>query len=291
MSEVASSRTIAAELARAAQHLRRVPDPRREALDLWSATSGATLARTWLDRSATVAPDVVERFRAAVVRRAAGEPLAYVSGKAAFRILELTVDRRVLIPRPETEGLVERVLAWAVRRWGSGPWGAALDIGTGSGCIALSLAAEGKFCRVIAVDTSVEALAVAQENATRSEFGVRVRLRHADLFPPDGSRFDVIVANPPYVTEAEYATLDPAVRDFEPRVALVSGGDGLAHTRAILRGAETRLAPGGLLALEVDSRRAAETLLLVPEAGWRDVRVEDDLFGRPRYLLCVKEAA
>ena len=218
------------------------------------------------------------------------EPRAYAEGIAGFRYLELVVDPRVLIPRSETEGLVERVLAWAREQWGDAPWGAAVELGTGSGCIALSLATEGRFARIVATDVSAEALEVAEANAARVCPGHTPEFRLGNLFEAvAGERFDVIVSNPPYIAEPEYAALDPGVRDFEPRVALVSGPDGLAHTRAILEGAGDYLMPGGLVALEVDSRRAEPSAGLARTAGFRQVQVERDVFDRPRFLLVRKD--
>lgn len=226
--------------------------------------------------------------------RGPAEPRAYAEGVAGFRYLDLLVDRRVLIPRPETEGLVERVLAWSAGRWGrgNGEGRTVLDLGTGSGCIALSLATEGRFSRIVATDVSAGALEVARENARRvgPERVPEFRLGH--LFEPvAGERFDVIVSNPPYIAEPEYPELDQSVRDFEPREALLSGPDGLAHTRAILEGALEHLAPGGLVALEVDSRRAEPSAALARVAGFQDVRVEPDVFDRPRFLLAREEPA
>jgi release factor glutamine methyltransferase len=207
-------------------------------------------------------------------------------------LLELVVDRRVLIPRPETEGLVERVLRFAAARWGrgKGEGGTVLDLGTGSGCIALSLAMEGRFSRIVATDVSAEALEVARLNADRVRPPLRLEFRLGAFFQPvKGERFDVIVSNPPYVAGPEYAGLDPGVRDFEPRVALESGPDGLAHTRAILQAAPEHLAPGGLVALEVDSQRPEASAALARDSGFGDVRVECDVFDRPRFLLARKE--
>ena len=271
-----------------------VGDPRREARALWAAVAGdgITPGDVWLDRDQAPTPAVEHRFRYAVAQRAAGVPFAYAAGCIDFRTLRLKVDHRSLIPRPETEGLVELVLAH-VRGTGNvqrATWGIAADVGTGCGCIALSLAVEGSFERVIAVDSSCDAAALARENVALVRPPVPVEVREGDLLAPlAGERYRAIVANPPYLTEAEYQGLDPAVRLFEPRDALVSGTEGLAATRALVAGARGLLEPGGLLALEVDERRAERVARLARELAWSRVTVHDDLFGRRRYVLATFE--
>ncbi len=286
MPEIASPASLASLLESAAATLVRsgVREPRREAAALWSALAGCSPGAAWIERDSPAAPALVDDFREAVARRAAGAPAAYATGRAAFRTLDLAVDRRALIPRPETEGLVELVLRWAVGK----PGGLVADIGTGTGCIALALAMEGRFERVIATDSSVEAAALARENVAWVRPGVPVEVRVGDLLTPlAAERCRVIVANPPYLTEREWAALDPAVREFEPQAALASGPDGLAVTRALLSEARAVLEPGGLLALEIDERRPAAVRALAHDAGWSHVNIHQDLFGRPRYALAV----
>jgi release factor glutamine methyltransferase len=160
------------------------------------------------------------------------------------------------------------------------------DIGTGCGCIALSLAVEGAFERVVAVERSPEAAALARENVDRIRPAVPVEVREGDLIAPLGDeRFRVIVANPPYLTVQEYEALDPSVSSFEPKQALVSGSDGLDATRGLLTGARARLEPDGLLALEIDERRADAVRALARASGWARTAIREDLFGRPRYAL------
>ncbi len=286
--------SIAQTLDLAAEQLGRsgVMNAKREATALWAALAGVKPGDVWLRREGEPERLVVERFWEAVERRASGFPFPYAVGRTTFRTLDLKLDPRALIPRPETEGLVELVLQWVKGEGergqgrGGGVGGTAADIGTGSGCIALSLAVEGDFDRVVAVERSPEAAALARENVSLVGPPVPVEVREGDLLGPLGDeRFRVIVANPPYLTEQEYAALDPAVRLFEPRDALVSGPDGLDATRALFAGAAARLAPGGMLCLEIDERREERVRLLAHEFGWRRIGVHQDLFGRPRFAL------
>jgi len=228
----------------------------------------------------------LDRFRPLLKRRAQREPLQYILGRAAFRELDLRVDPRVLIPRPETEVLVEEVLGWAAAR--GRPELSALDVGTGSGAIALSLAVEGPFSRVVATDASAEALEVAGENAREAGVADVVELRRGSLFEAVGTEeaFDVVVSNPPYVAETEVASLEPEVGAWEPRGALLGGPDGLAVIRAVVAGAGRHVVSGGLLALEMGAGQAASVVEAVESTGtYDDVRVRRDLAGRERVLL------
>lgn len=257
-------------------------DPRREALALMGWLFGQSPAEVLLSRRRPAAAAAAAALDSAVCRRVAGDPVAYVTGSTGFRYLTLRCDRRALIPRPETELLVDLVL----RRVSTG---VAADIGTGTGCIALSLAREGRFDTVLAVDSSAGAVALAGENAEAAATSIAlVRGDWATALAP--ASIDALVANPPYLTTSEYHRLDPGVRLWEPRLALESGADGLDATRSLLGQAAQVLRPGGWLGLEVDSARAATVARLAHGAGLAAVAIERDLFERERFILAQRRA-
>ncbi len=232
------------------------------------------------------------RFDAWLARRLAGEPVQYVTGRAAFRDLDLAVDPRVLIPRPETELLVDEVLAHLSRGEWSRRAPRVLDLGTGSGCIALAIAHEFPRAEVTAVDASDEALAVARGNATALGLDARVAFASGSWWDavPSEERYDVVVSNPPYISPAEAADLPADVRDHEPHSALFADDDGLADLRTIVESAPKHLYTGGLLALELAEMRARDVAAWLEGAhDWHEVVLRDDLTGRPRMLLARRE--
>lgn len=260
-----------------------IEDPRREVRRIWSDLEELAHRSPHADRDAVPAPGAAAAFEAAVARRAAGEPLAYTTGLAGFRRLTLVVDRRVLIPRPETEGLVDLLLARCST-------GRVADVGTGSGCIALALADEGHFSLVAGIDRSGGALEVARENRQRT--GRPVALLRSDLLEAVASgSLDAVVSNPPYLTEREFRELSPSVRDWEPREALESSDGGMLATARVIRGGTRVTRRGGWLALEVDASRAAEVARVAAGAGWDDVSIHNDLFDRARYVLARRSEA
>jgi release factor glutamine methyltransferase len=286
----AAETTVGDLVAQLARELRAhgVDDATAKARELVAALYDAP--RFWPIANATDFVDDEHRARAsdALRLRLLGAPLAYAVGRAAFRSLSLAVDERVLIPRPETERLVDLVLERASRYTG----GIAIDVCTGSGAIALSLAVEGCFSRVYATDISRDALAVAQRNVTESAPLLRAPIDLIEgslLAPVLDVRAHVVVSNPPYIALGEAADLPASVRDWEPAVALYSGVDGMSATARLVREASQVLEAGGLLALEVDARRASLAAELVSrERGFQDVRVELDLTGRERFVLATK---
>jgi release factor glutamine methyltransferase len=269
--------TIGEVLRRSADHLARTgaEQPRLDAERLLAHALGVERVELYMHHDRPLSPSELEDARALVVRRAAGEPLQYVLGEWGFRRLTLRVDPRALIPRPETETVVERCLALldgvAAPR--------VLDVGTGSGAVALALADEHPGARVTAMDVSEDALALARENAERT--GLPVELLRHDLFeglPGDG--WDLVVSNPPYVASEELASLARVVVDWEPGVALVDGG----HTEALVRSAASALRPGGALVLETHEDGAAGVAALLEREGYRAVSVTADLAGRDRVV-------
>lgn len=252
------------------------PEPRRQALRIWSELN-PLVSPGVLRPELVVGAAETAAYQNAIERRASGEPLAHVTGISGFRHLTLRTDARALIPRPETEGLVDLLLE-RVR------CGQVVDVGTGTGCIALSLAEEGDFSEIVGIDCSKNALALATENT--EEAGLPVALVLGDLCAPIGSQaIDALISNPPYLTAGEYAHLDSSVRHWEPTIALESGPEGLTATKRLLDDGRRVLRPGGWLGLEVDCTRAGLAARLATELGWEEVGIHMDLFGRERYLF------
>ena len=261
-----------------------VPPARADARDLIAAILDKPRFWPSANQSLDLDEAITARIHDAGAKMARGMPMQYAVGRAAFRHLNLRVDQRVLIPRPETEMLVELVLGL------SGQGGTVVDVGTGSGAIALALASEGRFDRVIATDSSEGALEVARANLEAIPVEKRALLdfRLGNLLEPlaGGERVRAIVSNPPYISPAEEGDLPSGVRDWEPPLALFSGEDGMAAIRGIVRKAAVLLEPLGLLAIEVDSRRAALAReCAATDTRYRDVEVRTDLTGRERFLV------
>lgn len=234
-----------------------------------------------------IKPGELKAFKASLLRRAGREPLQYILGTTAFRELELRVDTRALIPRPETEVLVGEVLS-RVGEKGSKLTG--LDVGTGSGAIALSLLKEGPFRKMVATDISPTALDLARENAVATGLGESLDLRQGMLLDPvePGERFDVVVSNPPYVPCSEEDSLQPEVRDWEPKDALFAGPEGLDVVLPLVRVAPNSLSPGGLLAIEIGASQGTRVAQAMEETGhFSEVSVLPDLAGRDRIALGV----
>jgi release factor glutamine methyltransferase len=222
------------------------------------------------------------RYRELIRRRRSGEPVAYILGRREFYGLGFTVDRRGLVPRPDTETLVEVALERTRPR---SMFGRALDLCTGTGCVAIAFAKARPTWRVTASDVSAEAAELAWENARRLGVAFTVGVHQGDLFEPLGEqRFDLVVANPPYIPTGDIAGLEPDIREFEPRLALDGGADGLDLVRAIVAGARARLEPGGVLALEIQYDQATRTRELFEGAGFSDLAVRRDYGGRERVV-------
>jgi release factor glutamine methyltransferase len=266
-------------------------DAVREARELLAALHD--MPRHWPSVEQSQRIDESDRSRAvhAATRRAQGAPMQYAAGQAAFRHLTLGVDERVLIPRPETECLVDVVLDRLRAMHG----GILVDVGTGSGAIALALASEGRAERIIGTDISLDALAVARANVARCAPLLRapVEFRAGSLLGGVHERpLRAVVSNPPYISWDERDALPSSVRDWEPAVALYSDGDGMTITARLVREAGTALETGGLLALEVDVRRASVVAELVATHGaYEQVQLVLDLTGRERFVVARRRGA
>jgi release factor glutamine methyltransferase len=252
-----------------------VPSPRVDAEFLVAHMLGGTRTDLYRGDRALSGEDLA-RLRALVERRRAREPLAYVLGEWGFRGLTLKVDRRVLIPRPETEVLVERCLT----RLDGLENPRVLDVGVGSGAIALAIAEEHPGARIVAADRSRDALAVAEENLGRAAVNGRIELRQADLVAGISGPFDLVVSNPPYVAPEEYEALQPEIRLYEPREALVGTGVG----EEIARAARSVLAPGGWLLLECGDGQADALAAELELLGYAELTKTRDLAERERIV-------
>ena len=228
-----------------------------------------------LAREDLLSPRDAARYEELLTRRASGVPLQYLTREQNFCGLSLYVDERVLIPRQDTECLVEEVLRDGAR-------GALLDLCTGSGCIPLALLKHGNFSCALGADISAEALAVAETNRART--GLPLLLRQSDLFSEIPERFDVITANPPYIESAEIESLSVEVRDYEPRLALDGTADGLAFYRRLAAESGAHLKPGGRLYLEIGMAQGAAVASLLEAAAFSDIQIIRDLAGRDRIV-------
>jgi release factor glutamine methyltransferase len=273
---VTAALTLGDVLRRATEHLGKTSETARLDAELLLAHSlGRRRIELYTDFDRPLTHAELDGYRALVARRARHEPVAYILGEWGFRRLTLAVDRRALIPRPETEIVVERCLARLRGR--EAP--RVLDVGAGTGAIALAVADEHAGARVTAIDVSPDALALARENAART--GLEIELLEHDLRTglPAGP-WDVVVSNPPYVAPEHLDTLMPDVRDYEPHVALVGAG----ATEAVARAALPELASGGWLVLEVGDGQAPATAAALAGLGYEDVLTTTDLTGRERVV-------
>ncbi len=258
-----------------------VESPRLDAELLLAHVLGVPRIQLYLQFDRPLDAGEVDAYREAVRRRARREPLAHITGAREFWSLEFQVDARVLVPRPETEVLVEAALGRM------GPAGRLADLGAGSGAVGVALLSERPGWQGVGVDLSPGALEVAGANALRHGVDQRLELRQGDLFGPlAGEVFDAVVANPPYIPSGDLGALEPEVADFDPRLALDGGPDGLDVIRRIAEESPAHLAPGGFVALEFGAGQEEAVARILREAGgYREVAVIRDYSGRPRVAI------
>jgi len=240
-----------------------------------------------------LSPEEVARFRSLYERRLKHEPVQYIIGAAGFMGLQFAVDRRVLIPRPETETLIEEVIVLS-RKYPQDQPLDILEIGTGSGNVAVSIAKFVKSARIVTVEKSREAMEVAAENIRRHAVEEAVRLVHGDIFErvPEmfGKKFDIVVSNPPYIPAEEMNGLQEEVREFEPSCALTDGFDGLRFFQFASETGKSILKPGGSLAVEIGFGQADRVRQILQDQAWTDVRAVNDLLGIPRVMTGTRPA-
>lgn len=283
-----SSETIDDALSAGTARLERagVSAARNDAELLLAQLLGTDRGGLFLRRGETLDGGIAQRYSGWIGRRAGREPLQHVTQVQEFYGLSLLADRRALVPRPETEGLVQAALGLLPA---SGARVA--DLGTGSGCIVVALAVERPDLRIHALDRSPAALALARENAARHDVGARIEIVEGDLACPPESwwgTMDLVVSNPPYVSEEDWRALEPEVREHDPREALVAGPTGLEAYRTLAPSSFGLLRPAGHLVLELGDRQAESVRAIVVRAGFDVLEVLGDLRGIPRVLVALK---
>lgn len=267
---------------------KKTDSPRLEAEILLAQAMGCKRIELYVRHEEIPGDEVRDRFRGLVRRKALGEPVAYLVGYKEFYSLSFRVSPAVLIPRPDTETLVDQALSELKSK--ASPTPRLLDLGTGSGCLAIVLAKLLPTLGVIAVDLFQPALDLARLNAQTHKVGDRIQFLLGDLFCPlkPAECFDLIVSNPPYIPTADIANLESSVRDFEPKSALDGGADGLDFYRRILRDASSRLNPGGSLMMEVGFDQAQSVLALARGRGFEQVTTVPDRNRIPRVIVAKK---
>jgi release factor glutamine methyltransferase len=282
--------TVLEVIQRSAEFLARkgVDSPRLQVELLLASVLKIPRLRLYLDFERKLTEAELEETRQLLKRRANREPLQHILGSTSFCGLEIAVNSSVLVPRPETETLAERAWQWLGQRVTASENSlAALDFGTGSGCIALALAHHLPQLSVTALDLSAESLALAQKNADRLGLVGRITFLQGEGFQPlaAGTAFDLIVSNPPYIPTAEIDQLEPEVRDYDPRLALDGGPDGLRILRVLACEGGQHLRPGGALMTEFGDGQAPAVPALFEEHGWTVDEIVNDLAGRERILI------
>jgi release factor glutamine methyltransferase len=287
---IASSATIAETLKRASEYLREasVPNDLLDAQTLLAEALGRDRTYLIINFNRLLSDAERIKYQELIERRAAGEPLQYITGHQEFFGLEFEVTPDVLIPRPETELIVEETIRIVQQARFNNPL--VVDAGTGSGCIAVTLAREIDGLRAIATDISTAAIAVAKRNAARNTMTERIDFIVANLFDAFAEIpfADIIISNPPYVSRQELPMLQREVRDWEPKVALTDYDDGLTFYRRLLSDAPARLKPGGYLICEMGYTQSDAISAMIDPAVWSDLRILKDLRGIPRTIVATK---
>ena len=282
--------TVLEAIQRSTEFLARkgVDSPRLQAELLLAHRLKQPRMRLYLDFERSLMPDEADDFRDLIKRRGQREPLQHIIGSTSFCGLEITVSRDVLIPRPETELLAERGWAFLNQLPTLNPQpSTVLDFGTGSGCLAIALAFKCPAAEVYAIDISPEALALARQNAARHGLAERIRFLQGDGFAalPEGTRFDLVISNPPYIPSGDIASLQPEVRDYDPHRALDGGADGLDYGRLLAAESARFLKPDGRIMLEFGDGQAGPLRTILQEQKWIVEAIEEDYTHQPRIVV------